>query len=75
MGVTALIAGVVCVYLAIRAQEGLMTRERRTRRGLEPVPGFGRAFVRGYFTGLAIYSLDGASLLLIALGIAQLAYA
>ena len=73
MGVTALIAGVICIYLAIRAQEGLMTRERRIRRRLEPVPGFGRAFVRGYFTGLAIYALGGAGLLLIALGIAQLA--
>jgi len=73
MGVVAMIAGVACVFVAVRSQEWLMTRERRARRGLERMPGLGRAFARGYGVGLLIYAFGGGGLLLIAVGVAQMA--
>jgi len=75
MGVTAVIAGLACVFLAVRLQERLMTRDRHIRRGLLPVPRFGREFARGYINGLAIYLFGSLGLVLIAGGVFQIASA
>jgi len=73
MGVVAMIAGLACVFVAVRSQEWMMTRERRELRGMAPRAGFGRLLARGFGVGLVIYAFGGAGLLLIGLGIAQLA--
>ena len=71
MGVVSIIAGLACVFVAVRSQEWMMTRDRRELRGLEPRSGLGRVLGRGFAVGLVIYAFGGAGLLLIGLGIAS----